>query len=120
MVANLVEVVRLNNKTSAHVALHFENSWLSQYPRSIHVIYDQGGEFTGYPFQHLPQRLHVHRHPTSTKNPQANSVCKRMHQTIGNSLRVLSTLNPPDGLQDAQSACHNNISGGVLKHRTTV
>jgi hypothetical protein len=33
MVSNLVEVVQLDNKTSAHVALHFENTWLSQYPR---------------------------------------------------------------------------------------
>jgi hypothetical protein len=87
MVTSLVEVIRLNNNTSAHVSLHFENTWLSQYPTPIHVIYDQGGECTGYQFQHLLQQLHIHRHPTSTsKNPQqANSVCLRMHQTIGNS-----------------------------------
>jgi hypothetical protein len=41
---------------------------------------------------------------TTTKNPQENSVCERsiMHQAIGNSLRVLRTLNhPPAGVEDA-------------------
>jgi hypothetical protein len=37
MVTNLVEVVRIDNKTSAHIALHFENTWLSLYPRPIHI-----------------------------------------------------------------------------------
>jgi hypothetical protein len=101
MVANLVEVVRIDNKTAAHVAHHFENTWLSRFPRPTHLIYDQGGEFTGHAFQNMLNRLHVHRHPVSAKNPQANSVCERMHQTIGNSLRVLSTLHPPEGTQDA-------------------
>jgi hypothetical protein len=84
----------------------------------MHIIYDQGGEFTGYPFQHLLQRLvHIHRHPTSTKNPQANSVCERMHQTIGNSLRVLSTLNLPAGLQDTQQLVDTTIANAVFATR---
>ncbi len=119
MVTNLVEVVQINNKTSAHVALHFENTWLSRYPRPIHVIYDQGGEFTGYAFQHLLQSHHIHRHQISAKNPQANSVCERMHQTIGNSLRVLSTLNPPAGLIDAQHLVDTAIANAVFATRAT-
>ena len=119
MVTNLVEVVRIDNITSAHVALHFENTWLSRYPRPIHVIYDQGGELTGYPFQQLLQRHHIHRHPISSKNPQANSVCERIHQMIGNALRVLSTLNPPAGLQDAQQLVDTAISNAVFATRAT-
>ena len=84
IVTNLVEVV-----------LNFENIWLSRYPRPIHLIYDQGGELTVYAFQNMLNRPHVHRHPISANNPQANPVCKRKHQTIGNSLRVSSTLHPP-------------------------
>ena len=57
MVTNLVEVVRIDNKSAAHVALHFENTWLSRYPRPLHLIYDQGGEFTGYAFQNMLNRL---------------------------------------------------------------
>jgi transposase InsO family protein len=113
MVTNLVEVVRIDNKTSAHVALHFENTWLSRYPRPIHLIYDQGGEFTGYYFQHMLDRLNIHCHPISAKNPQANSICERMHQTIGNSLRVLSTLHPPAGILDAHQLVDTAIANAV-------
>lgn len=101
MVTNLVELVRLENKTSAHVALQFENTWLSRYPKPLHCIHDQGGEFTGYAFQRLLQRMNIHSHPISVKNPQANSICERMHQTVGNSLRAMEAMNPPQGVESA-------------------
>jgi transposase InsO family protein len=85
MVTNLVEVVRLDNKASAHVALQFENTWLARYPLPQHCVYDQGGEFIGWPFQQVLLRHQIAGHPTTAKNPQANSVCERMHQSIGNS-----------------------------------
>jgi transposase InsO family protein len=119
MVTNLVEVVRIDNKTAAHVALHFENTWLSRYPRPMHLIYDQGGEFTGYAFQSMLSRLHIHRHPVSAKHPQANSVCERMHQTVGNSLRVLSTLHPPEGIQDARQLVDTAVADAVYATRAT-
>jgi hypothetical protein len=58
VVTDPVEVVRTDNKTAAHVALHFENTWLSRYLRPIHLIYDQGGEFTACSFQNMLNRLH--------------------------------------------------------------
>ena len=103
MVTNLVEVVRIENKTAAHIGLLFEIHWLSQYPLPNNVIYDQGGEFVGYHFQEVLRRHNIHPHPISAKNPQANSVCERMHQAIGNSLRALSTLQqPPAGVQKTE------------------
>ena len=41
--------------------------------------------------------------PTTAKNPQANSVCERVHQCIGNTLRTLSSTQPPAGIQDAEN-----------------
>ena len=32
-VTNLVELVRLDNKSSAYVALQFNDTWLARYPR---------------------------------------------------------------------------------------
>jgi transposase InsO family protein len=64
-------------------------------------IHDQGGEFTGFPFQRLLHRMNIHSHPTSVKNPQANAICERMHQVVGNSLRAMSTMNPPQGVDSA-------------------
>jgi transposase InsO family protein len=119
MVTNLVEVVRLSNKTAAHVAMQFENNWLSRYPRPQNVIHDQGGEFTGYEFLH---RLHVHNirdRTTTAKNPQANSVCERMHQAIGNTLRVLSTMAPPQGATQAEQLVDTAIADAVYATRCT-
>ena len=49
-VTNLAEVIRINNKTSAHISMLFENNWLARYPRPSRCIQDNGGEFTGAAF----------------------------------------------------------------------
>lgn len=100
-VTNLVEVVRIQNKESKHVALQFANHWLARYPLPSNCIHDQGGEFIGWDFQTMLEQNGIHSRSTTAKNPQANSICERMHQSIGNTLRVLSSLSPPDGVQTA-------------------
>lgn len=98
MVTNLVELVRLDNKTSTHVAQQFERTWLARYPRPLNCIHDQGTEFVGYPFQQMLHQHGIQSRSTTAKNPQANAVCERMHQTVGNTLRILRTLRPLPGL----------------------
>jgi Integrase zinc binding domain len=44
-VTNLVELVRLDNRTSQHTAVQFVNTWLARYPKPVLCVYDQGGEF---------------------------------------------------------------------------
>jgi transposase InsO family protein len=98
-VTNLVEIVRLDNKTSDHVAMHFVNTWLARYPKPASCVHDQGGEFTGWGFQDMLERYDIKGRSITAKNPQANAICERMHQTVGNSLRVLRHFNPPGGVQ---------------------
>lgn len=86
---NLVEIIRINNKTTEHVAQQFENCWLSRYPWPAKVIHDNGGEFTGYAFQRLLDKANIKSTPTSPCTPTANSICERMHQTVGNVLRTI-------------------------------
>ena len=119
MVTNLVEITRLENKTSEHVAMQFNNHWLARYPRPIHCIHDQGGEFTGFAFQNMLLRHNIKSHVTTAKNPQANSVCERMHQTIGNSLRVLSTLQLPQDIETTHHLVDTAIANAVFAHRST-
>lgn len=116
-VTNLVELVRLEDKTSAHVALMFENTWLSRYPRPLHCVYDQGGEFTGHPFQRVLATHNIRRHPISSKNPQANSICERMHQAVGNTLRALYTLRPPAGIIDARQLVDTALANCIYATR---
>jgi transposase InsO family protein len=119
MVSHLVEVVRVTNKTSTHVGLHLENAWLARCPKPVNAIHDQGGELMGYEFQ---QRLRVHHiisRPTTAKNPQANAVCERIHQAIGNALRVLTTMHPPQGIINAEQLVDTAFADGVFALRCT-
>ena len=83
------------------MAQQFENAWLARYPRPINVIFDQGREFTGYEFQQMLHHHGIHARPTTIKNPQANAICERLHQTIANVLRPLLMENPPNNFEQA-------------------
>jgi hypothetical protein len=62
---------------------------------------DQGSKFIGWAFQHMLTQYDIQHWPTTVKNLQANAICKRMHQAVGNSLRVLKQWTPPNHLDDA-------------------
>ena len=89
----LSEIIKIDSKESAHVAMKFDMEWLSRYPRPLKCIHDQGTEFTGSAFQLLLQAYGIKDVPTSVKNPQANAVNERLHQTLENVLRTF--LNSP-------------------------
>jgi hypothetical protein len=38
LVTNVTEIVRIENRTAAHVTLQFENTWLARYPQPIHMV----------------------------------------------------------------------------------
>ena len=119
LVTNLVEIIQIKNKTCPHVTQQFENAWLARYPRPASVIFDQGGEFTGFEFQNHLILNGIDPRPISSKNPQANAVCERMHQTIGNSLRVLKEIQHPFNVQDAYQLVDTAIANAVFAHRSS-
>lgn len=84
----LSEVIRIDNRTSAHVTMQFENTWLARYPRPLRCVHDQGPEFVGSPFQTMLTTNGIQAVPTSVKNPQANAVCERMHKTVQDMLNT--------------------------------
>ncbi len=88
-VSNLVELVRIDDKILAHIVRKFAQVWLSHYLWPARCIHDNGGEFIGPEFQFLLQGCRIKNVPTTSKNPQANAICERMHQTVGNVLRTL-------------------------------
>ena len=47
LVTNLVELIRVDRKTSAKIRSKWEKSWLARYPWTKRCIYDNGGKFTG-------------------------------------------------------------------------
>ena len=61
-----------------------------------HVTHALNAEFTGHKFKELCRTFGGLKDRQSTaKNPQSNALCERMHQTVGNVLRVLLYSNPP-------------------------
>jgi len=119
-VTNFCEIVRITNKQSAYIGQMLENTWLSRYPRPMHCIFDQGGEFTGAGFQQVLHRHGIEPHPTSVKNPQANAICERLHQTVANGLRALAHHNPPGDMNAATLLVDTAISSASYAVRAAV
>ena len=81
------EVVEIPNKRAITCANLLENTWLCRYPRPQQCIFDNGSEFLGADFANTLDSYGIQRVPTTIKNPAANMV-ERVHQTLGNLLRV--------------------------------
>ena len=56
----------------------------------------------GGPFQYLLTKFGTKDIQSTSKNLQSNSICERMHQTVGNILRVLLHGNPPQTVGHAE------------------
>ncbi len=101
-VSNLVELVRIDKKTSAHVARKYAQVWLSRYPWPECYVHNNGGEFVGPEFQILLQGCRIKDTLTSSKNSQAKAICERMHQMVSNVLRTLLHGEPPQDITIAK------------------
>ena len=119
-VTNLTEMIRVNNKTAEHVAEQFVNCWLSKYPRPNRCIHDNGGEFIGNVFQLMLQQAGVEDAPTTSRNPQANAICERMHQTVANVLRSVIQLRKPLNREQAVQYLDNALATAVYASRVSV
>ena len=75
------------DKSSATVSTLVNRTWFSRYPRSQYIIYDNGSEFKLH-FETLCDSYGLKRKPTSVRNPQANAILERVHQTIMAMLRT--------------------------------
>ena len=114
-VTNLVEIVRINRKTSQHIRDKCAQSWLARYPWPKRCVHDNGGgDFTGWELQRRLEKTNIKDVPTSSHNLTANSICERMHQTVGNILRTLLRSHPvPQNDVDRETHA-NELMGKAL------
>ncbi|MGH7954529.1 MAG: hypothetical protein ACREOZ_01060 [Gloeomargaritales cyanobacterium] len=117
---NFTELLRIDNATSQHVSTRFENEWLSRYPRPIKCIHDGGPEFIGTAFQHVLRANGILDSGITARNPQANAICERMHQVVGNSLRALIHNHPPQNFLQASEAVECCLAAAMRALRITV
>ena len=92
---------RIDRKTAPYVAEKFKQCWLSRYPRPCFVGHDNGGEFLAE-FRELLDDYAITDVPTTSRNPTGNSVCERLHLTVGNVLRALTREQEPKTLKEAE------------------
>ena len=119
-VTNLVELIRIRNKTAEHVAQQFENCWLSRYPSPNRCIFDKGGEFTGDDFQAMLYKHTIDPAGTTTKNPQANGICERMHSTVADILRVIMRTTTIKSGEQANQVIDNALATASYALRCSV
>ena len=115
-VLNLVEIVRINNKSVDHISDQFANLWLSRYPSPNRYVHDNGGEFIGHEFQDLLAANSIKPVPTTVKNPQSNAMCERMHQTVANVLRCVMRTKDLTLQQQAKQITDNALA--TVMHAT--
>ena len=69
--------------------------------KPVKCVHDGGSEFIGFEFQRLLRRNSILDGPTTSRNLQANSICERMHQTVGNVLRTFIHVHRPTDVDTA-------------------
>ena len=118
-VTNLVEIA-LCAPNGLDVSRRFEHSWLFRYPRPTKCIHDAGSEFNNHDFQFLLTDWGIEGHPISVKNPQANSICERLHLTIANLISVFVHTHPPNSPLEAQRLVEDAIATASHAYRSAI
>ncbi len=77
-------------------------SWLCQCPHPVQCLHDKEGEFIGQNFQLLLEIFGIKDVCSTSKNPQSNAICERMHQTVNNVQRTLVHTNCPQNMTQAR------------------
>ena len=82
------EIKDIKTKRADIIANVIEKTWLSRYPRPEKVICDRGKEFMAEFKKMIKEDYGIVQKLITTRNPQANAILERVHQTIGNMFRT--------------------------------
>lgn len=114
--SKLVRTVRLKKITAAAVAIAFVNHWVFVYGPPVHLLSDNGSQFTSKFFQNVCRILGVKNLFTTTYHPQCNGQVERFNRTMLAALRHYVADHPKewDLFTDALTYAYN-----TQVHRTT-
>jgi hypothetical protein len=120
MASTLLGLICIDNKTAKHIHDKLMQSWLFQFPHPVQCLHEKGGEFIGQNFQWLLEIFSIKDLCSTSKNPQSNAICERMHQTVTNVLRTLVHTNPPQNMTQARDIIDNALATAMHAMQTTV
>ena len=89
----LLEIAEIKRKSADVVANIAETTWFTRYPWPEKVINDRGREFMAEFATMIKQDYNVKHKLITTRNPAANAIIERVHQTIGNMIRTFQVQN---------------------------
>ena len=101
------EIIETPDKRADTIANLFEQTWLNRYPWPQEVVLDRGKEFMGEVITLLRDEYGIKRKPITTRNPQANSMVERAHQTLHNLVRT-------QGIRDKRDLDPDMLWSGIL------
>ena len=82
------EMKEVPSKRADIIANIVEQTWLTRYPWPTIINFDRGSEFMAEFAKMVKEDYGVTKRPITARNPQANAIIERIHQTIGNILRT--------------------------------
>ena len=118
-VSTLTELIRKQDGTAPEAARCLEFAWLYRYPRPLRCIHDNGPEFS-YVFLRRLEQWGIDSVPITTYNPQANSICERIHQTVANIIRTYTKANPPQNEAQANQLVDRALAVSQYALRSSI
>jgi hypothetical protein len=112
------EIVEIPNKRADYVSNILQQTWLVRYPWPTKVICDRGSEFMAETKDMLENEYGIKQQVITTRNPQANSMVERAHQTLHQLIRSHDLANNPD--LDLDDPFSGILSACAFAMRTTV
>lgn len=95
-----LEIREIKSKDAPNIANLVEQTWLTRYPWPNTLIYDKGTEFMAEFAKMVREDYGIKRKGITTRNPQANAIIERAHQTIGNIIRTFEMYKDYDILEE--------------------
>jgi transposase InsO family protein len=85
------KIASINTKRAEDVvAKTVKQTWFTRYPWPSQVVLDRGTEFMAEFTHMLETEYGITKKAITKRNPQANSIIERVHQTIGNMICTFS------------------------------
>ena len=112
-----LEIKDIKTKRADVVSNVIEKTWLTRYPRPSVITLDRGKEFMAEVTKMIKNDYGIKKRPITVRNPQANSIIERVHQTISNIIRTFAIYDTTVDMEDPWSGI---LSATMFAIRSTV